>query len=197
MIGKTNATAGTKIDISDLTATAEDITKGKTAYTAQGEVVGTNESLEKYLSILNNTMTEFVAPEGLYLIREWCFRGVKLSSAYISNGVKQIGNGAFYVVSTLRDLFLPNTLNYISSTTNPFSGCTGLRNVTLENGFNCNNLNLNVSTNYSSDTILAMLEALADRTGETTYTLTIGSTNLAKLALEQVDIATNKNWQVK
>lgn len=196
MIGKTNSITGTIVDTADLTATAEDITKGKTAYTAQGEVVGTNESLEKYLSILNNTITEFVAPEGLYLIREWCFRGVKLLSAYISNGVKQIGNGAFYVVSTLRDLFLPNTLNYISPTTNPFHGCVSLSNVTLENGFNCNNLNLSVSTIYSKDTILAMFEALADRIGLTTYTLTLGKTNLNKMTEEEIAVATEKNWTI-
>jgi hypothetical protein len=39
-----------------------------------------------------------------------------------------------------------------------------------------------------------MLEALADRTGQTAKTLTMGATNLAKLTDGQKAIATNKNW---
>jgi hypothetical protein len=41
-----------------------------------------------------------------------------------------------------------------------------------------------------------MLEALADRTGETAYTLTIGATNLNKLTAEQKAIAIGKNWNL-
>jgi len=39
-----------------------------------------------------------------------------------------------------------------------------------------------------------MFTALADRTGQTAYTLTLGATNLKKLSDEQKAIATDKNW---
>lgn len=77
---------------------------------------------------------------------------------------------------------------------NPFQGCTKLKNVTLENGFNANGLNLSVSAQYTAATIVSWINALYDRTGLTTYTLIIGSTNLAKLTTAQKAIATNKNW---
>lgn len=69
-----------------------------------------------------------------------------------------------------------------------------LTNVTLGDGFNCNGLDLSPSTKYSVDTIVSMLIALADRTGQTAYTLKLGAKNLAKLSDEQKAIATDKNW---
>ena len=42
--------------------------------------------------------------------------------------------------------------------------------------------------------MVAMFNSLKDLTGETTKTLTLGSTNLAKLSDEQKEIATSKNW---
>ena len=194
MIGRTNSSCGNNIDISNLTATAEDITSGKTAYTSDGLTTGINTDSADYKALLNGKMTDFVSPKGVTLIRAWCFRGVNLKSAYISHGVTQINNGAFYVVATLTTLFLPNTLTYIETSTNPFNGCTNLTNVTLENGFKCNKVNLSVSTKYSHDTILSMFEALADRTGSTAYTLTLGTTNLDKMTDAEKAIATAKNW---
>ena len=42
--------------------------------------------------------------------------------------------------------------------------------------------------------MIAMFNSLKDLTGDTAKTLTLGSTNLAKLTDEQKAIATNKNW---
>lgn len=77
-----------------------------------------------------------------------------------------------------------------------FQNCVSLENVTIESGFNCNGLNLSVSTRYSHDTILSWFNALADRTGQTAYTLTIGTTNLNKMTAEEKAIAINKNWNL-
>lgn len=75
-----------------------------------------------------------------------------------------------------------------------FYGCKNLKNITIENNFNANNLDLSASTKYIRGTMVSWLNALADRTNQTTYELTIGSTNLAKLTSEDIAIATNKNW---
>ena len=75
-----------------------------------------------------------------------------------------------------------------------FGLCSALENVVLESGFNANGLDVSASSLFSVDTLVAMINALADRTGLEAYTLTIGSTNLAKLSNEQIAIATQKNW---
>ena len=60
--------------------------------------------------------------------------------------------------------------------------------------------NLNIPCNFdwvglSVESIVSILEALKDLTGETSKTITLGS-NIAKLTPEQIKIATDKNWTV-
>ena len=64
----------------------------------------------------------------------------------------------------------------------------------FESEFNANGLDLSASTLYSVNTLVAMLNALSDRTGLEAYTLVLGSANLAKLSNEEIVIATQKNW---
>ena len=66
---------------------------------------------------------------------------------------------------------------------------TGTIPVSIPNGFN------NMS-NLSVDCLLDILNALVDLTGQTAKTCHLGSTNLAKLTTEQIQIATNKGWTV-
>lgn len=109
-----------------------------------------------------------------------------------TNNITRIGNYAFQGCGSLTAINLPDSLTGIMS--NAFYYCQSLENVTIENGFNCNNLNLSESTRYSVETMVSWFEALADRTGQTSFKLTIGATNLNKLTAEQKAIATNKNW---
>ena len=74
-----------------------------------------------------------------------------------------------------------------------FYGCTALEDVRLGQDWNMS-LRLDVSNNLTVDSIVAMFNSLKDLTGTTAKTLTLGSTNLAKLTDEQKAIATNKNW---
>ena len=48
--------------------------------------------------------------------------------------------------------------------------------------------------NLTHQSLLNALNGLYDLTGGTSQTLTLGSTNLAKLTDEEKAIATNKNW---
>ena len=115
-----------------------------------------------------------------------------LSTINLPNSITSIGSSAFNGCSLLSTINLPNSITSIGA--NAFYGCSLLSTVTIESGFNCNNLNLSASTRYTAETIVSWLEALADRTGQATFTLTIGATNLAKLTADQKAIATNKNW---
>ena len=75
-----------------------------------------------------------------------------------------------------------------------FRGCTGLTNVTLNGTLNCNRLSFSSSSKLTVDSLMNIINALVDRTGQNNYTIYLGSTNLAKLTDEQKAVATNKNW---
>ncbi|MCI5656806.1 MAG: leucine-rich repeat domain-containing protein [Candidatus Pseudoruminococcus sp.] len=169
-----------------------------------------------YESVLTGDVTEFVVPENWTNIRTCAFRNCQsLSNVILHNNITHINFGAFFSCTSLTNITLPNkvvlvadnafntcrsltSINLPSSVTRvantTFIGCKSLTNVTLGNNFNCNNLDLSASTNFSVDTLVAMLTALADRSNQSAYTLTLGATNLAKLSDEQKAIATDKNW---
>ena len=48
--------------------------------------------------------------------------------------------------------------------------------------------------NINIESLIQILNNLADRTGQTRYILTLGPANLEKLTSEQKAIATSKNW---
>ena len=139
------------------------------------------------------SLTNVTFPNSIRYMGGYMFNGcTSLVSVTIPNSVISIEAYMFNGCTSLVSVTIPNSV--ISIGTYMFNGCTNLTNVTLGNNFNCNNLDLSVSTKYSVDTLVAMLTALADRTGQTAYTLTIGATNLAKLSDDQRAIATDKNW---
>lgn len=90
----------------------------------------------------------------------------------IGSGIKKIGSGCF-------------------------NGCTLLTNFSIKAG-NQLESDIDISTgNFGVSTLVNLLNNLPDRTGKTAKTLTIGSTNLAKLSADQKAIATGKNWNLK
>lgn len=171
---------------------------------------------ETLKALIDRTITSIDIPQGMTNIGSQVFNQCRdLVRVTIPNSVTNIGSYAFCncnslvninipdsMVSlqantfincnSLTDIALPSSITRVASTT--FSGCTSLTNVTLGDGFNANMLDLSVSTLYSTDTLVGILNALANRTGMSAYTLTLGSTNLAKLSDEQIAIATEKNW---
>lgn len=118
-----------------------------------------------------------------------------LKEIRLNSKITTIQLQTFNGYSNLTTLNLPKTL----SSCHPGSivYCPNLEFVTIEEGFNCNNVNLSGSTKYSKETIVSWLKALKDRSGitnEATYRFTIGTTNLKKLTVEDIKIATDKNW---
>lgn len=74
-----------------------------------------------------------------------------------------------------------------------FSGCTSLKSI-LMTGMKVS-LNISASTQFEESDLVTILNNLATVTS--TQTLTMGSTNLAKLTDEEKAIATNKGWTLK
>lgn len=108
----------------------------------------------------------------------------------------------------LKQLYIPYTCESVS-----VQYCYMLRDITipasvkscnLSYNYNLRTVNLpldfNVAINLSSaaymthESLVDILNALKDLTGETSKKLTLGTTNLAKLSDEEKLIATNKNW---
>jgi hypothetical protein len=52
------------------------------------------------------------------------------------------------------------------------------------------------TTNLDRASLRAVINGVADRTGQTAKTLTLGATLMAKLTEEDIAIATNKNWTI-
>ena len=124
-----------------------------------------------------------------------------LETVILSDGTTTIGTNVFYGCTSLKTVYLPSSIttatdNSLTSTSNyyyAFYNCTALEDVQLGQDWNMS-LRLNVSNNLTVQSMVAMFNSLKDLTGETAKTLTLGSTNLAKLTDEQKAIAINKNW---
>ena len=145
-------------------------------------------AFEKCQRLKNITIPDSVIGIGNYAF-QFC---INLTSITIPNRITNIGMYMFYNCRSLLSLVIPSSVTNIDNSA--FLGCSKLEFVTLGDGFNGTGLNLSSSTLYSRETILQWLNALADRTGQTAYKLTIGAKNLAKLTEEDILIATNKNW---
>lgn len=115
-------------------------------------------------------------------------------SLTIHNGIKSIGQNAFNVCSELISVYMANSVTSIGA--QAFGYCKNITTITLEKDIDCTGLNFSWSTKLTAETMVDMFEALKDNTGTTAKTLTLGATNLAKLTDEQIQIATNKNWNV-
>lgn len=106
---------------------------------------------------------------------------------------KNISNSFSYnnVIVTIPKL----TFVDITQCTDTFRNCTRLENVTFGGSFGISGLDLHWSTKLTVDSMLSLFACLVDYKGSgSTYTLTLGTTNLAKLTDEQKAIATEKGW---
>lgn len=123
-----------------------------------------------------------------------------LQEVYIADGTDTIGSSVFKNCTSLKTVYLPSSIvtannNALtdSGSNNIFYGCTALEDVQLGQDWNMS-LSITVSANLTVDSMTAMFNSLKDLTGDTAKTLTLGSTNLAKLTDEQKAVAINKNW---
>lgn len=99
----------------------------------------------------------------------------------------------FYSCSSLQTISQLDTSN-VTNMSNMFTVCSYLEFLTMTNikvSFN-----ISYSTKFSQETLEALIDNLADLTGQTAQTFTMGSTNLAKVSQEKKDLATSRNWSL-
>ena len=82
---------------------------------------------------------------------------------------------------------------------NLFYQCTALENVIVEGVIGQNGFSVIHSTKLTHDSLMSIINALKDYSADTsgtTWTVTLGSTNMAKLTEEELQIAYDKGWNV-
>lgn len=80
-----------------------------------------------------------------------------------------------------------------------FDSNSTLENITIEGTIGQNGFNVQWSTKLTHDSLMSIINALKDYSEDTsgkTWTVTIGSENMAKLTEEELRIAWNKGWEV-
>lgn len=147
-------------------------------------------------SFQSSGITEITLPPNLNSIESNAFSNCNINTVVFPKSLKTCGSWAFRNCTKLTTLYIPATIEQfnVDGGLNSFDNCSALRNVDIENGFNGQNLMLKSSTLFSKETIVSWLNALADRSGQSSYTLTINETNLDKLTEDDIAIATAKNW---
>ncbi len=145
----------------------------------------------------NYNLTDMDIPEGVTYIGNSAFTNCQnMTRVHLPSTLTELGNNVFVSCAKLKTLNIPASVTSLSPSM--LQSCYLLEYLTIENGFNAQNLNIAQSYSqwFTTETIVGWLNALADRTGLSTYTLTLGTYCLNKLTAEQKAIATNKNWNL-
>ena len=101
-------------------------------------------------------------------------------------------NNCFLECSSLTTLHLPDGFGQnATSNINCFTKCTALKTITGNPNFKVS-FSLSDSTELTHDSLMVVINGL--QTVTTTQTLTLGSTNLAKLTDDEKKVATDKGW---
>lgn len=104
-----------------------------------------------------------------------------------------IGSSMFLFCSGLE--VFSSDLSALTEAENMFGSCYNIKDITLTGTLDVDlNLGGTNSSRITVDSLMSVINALVDLTGQVEKTQTIGSANLAKLTDEQKAIATNKNW---
>ena len=143
-----------------------------------------------------SNLTEIIFGSGILKIPYQVVHSTKVTEIVIPHGVTTLGDYALGGLSgMLTKLWMPNTITKFGVVWLSSSDMKVLTNVIFEKGYNCTT-DISKATRLTVESLIGMFEALADLTGQTAKTLTIGATNIAKLTEEQIAIATQKNWTI-
>ena len=98
----------------------------------------------------------------------------------------------FYNCRAMTSLVLPTGFGQnATNNTNCFHNCSALTDITGNPNFKAS-LNLSTSPRMTHDSLMVVINGL--QTVPTAQTLTLGTTNLAKLTDEERKVATDKGW---
>lgn len=117
---------------------------------------------------------------------------IDCSSMNNANQQNNIWYGNNGYLQTIDELVSAETSTWSSTS---FQHATGLINMTVTGVIGTNNFNVSYCTKLTHDSLMSIINCLKDYSGSgTTYTVTLGTTNLAKLTNEEKAIATERGW---
>lgn len=117
------------------------------------------------------------------------------SLQYLFYGHQWTGASGYSVV-TIDEFISSETTTYHSTT---FQGATKLVNLNMTGVIAKNNYDVSYCPKLSHDSLMSIINCLQDKTGDTsgtTWKVTLGTTNKAKLTDAELQIAYGKNWAV-
>ena len=158
-----------------------------------GDVIVPNgvTSLYQYIFYQDAAITSVSLPNSVTSLGTYCFGSCSsLTSITIPNSVTSLGTYCLYGCSSLTSITINGSIIVFASSS--FQGCTAMTTFNTVSEFNPTSLNLSYTTVLTVDSMVSMFNNLA--TIGTTKTITLGTTNLAKLTNEQKAIATGKGW---
>ena len=120
-----------------------------------------------------------------------CSSLIEIPELDTSNGT--IFSGMFNKCTKLTTILKLNLSN-ANNVSTMFTNCLALENITFEGTIPLS-IMFQYSNNLTHDSLMSIINALADKSSSTgTYKLNIGSTNIAKLTAEELQIIENKGW---
>ena len=145
------------------------------------------------------SLSQLTLPEGFGMNAKnitFCFSNCNaLSSLHLPDGFGHLANnnlGVFNKCSALTSLHLPDGFGQnASSTYGCYTNCTSLTNITGNPNYSVS-VNFTAAQNLTHDSLMVIINGLQTVTSK--QTLTLGSTNLAKLTEADKKIATDKGW---
>ena len=145
------------------------------------------------------SLSSLTLPEGFGMNATnitFCFNNcIALTSLHLPDGFGHLANGnigVFNNCSALTSLHLPDGFGQNANTTyGCYTKCTSLTNITGNPNYRVS-VSFNTAQNLTHDSLMVVINGLQTVTSK--QTLTLGSTNLAKLTEADKKIATDKGW---
>ena len=134
------------------------------------------------------SLTSISIPNSVKTLGGACFHSCNsLTTIVIPDGVTSLLYACFHSSNSLTTITIPNSVvsSYfnVSNSDNVFYGCISLKTVNLSGGWNKSIFISNNTANFTNvlthDSMLSIFNNLADMTGQTPLTITLGTTNLA------------------